>query len=142
MQGRCARNAGLGLFVHFPSPLRPLLDMSTTKATIYHNSRCSTSRKTLHLLREHGIEPTVVEYLKTPLTRPQLQALITASGLTVREAIRSKEAIYAQLQLDAANDEALLNAMVTHPVLLNRPFVSTAKGSRLARPIERVLDIV
>lgn len=117
--------------------------MSTaTETTIYHNSRCSTSRKTLDLLRERGIEPVVVEYLKTPLTRPQLQALIAASGLTVREAIRSKEAIYEQLQLDAANDEALLNAMAAHPVLLNRPFVTTAKGTRLARPVEKVLEIL
>lgn len=117
--------------------------MTTTgSATIYHNSRCSTSRNTLELLREHGIEPAIVEYLKTPLTRPQLQALIAASGLSVREAIRSKEAIYEQLQLDAANDEALLNAMAAHPVLLNRPFVTTVKGTRLARPVEKVLEII
>lgn len=113
-----------------------------TTATIYHNSRCSTSRKALELLREHGIEPAIVDYLKTPLSRAQLHDLIAGSGLTVREAIRSKEAIYQQLQLDAANDEALLNAMATHPVLLNRPFVTTAKGTRLARPVETVLEIL
>ncbi|THU00222.1 arsenate reductase (glutaredoxin) [Lampropedia puyangensis] len=116
--------------------------MTSPTATIYHNSRCSTSRKTLELLRAHGIEPTIVEYLKTPLTRPQLQALISASGLSVREAIRSKETIYQELQLDAANDEGLLNAVATHPVLLNRPFVTTAKGTRLARPVEKVLEII
>lgn len=111
-------------------------------ATIYHNSRCSTSRKALEMLQAHGLQPQVVEYLKTPLTRPQLAQLIAASGLTVREAVRTKEALYEELQLAQADDAALLDAMAAHPVLLNRPFVVTAKGARLARPVDALLDIL
>lgn len=111
-------------------------------ATIYHNSRCSTSRKALELLQAHGLQPQVVEYLKTPLTRQQLAQLIAASGLTVREAVRTKEPLYEELQLAQADDAALLDAMAAHPVLLNRPFVVTAKGARLARPVEALLDIL
>ncbi|RMX02953.1 arsenate reductase (glutaredoxin) [Corticibacter populi] len=111
-------------------------------ATIYHNSRCSTSRKTLELLREHGYQPTIVEYLKTPLARAQIAALIEAAGLSVREAVRSKEPLYQELGLADADDAALLDAMAAHPVLLNRPFVTTAQGTRLARPVEKALEIM
>lgn len=111
-------------------------------ATIYHNSRCSTSRKALELLQAHGLQPQVVEYLKTPLTRQQLAQLIAGSGLTVREAVRTKEPLYEELQLAQADDAALLDAMAAHPVLLNRPFVVTAKGTRLARPVDALLDIL
>lgn len=111
---------------------------------IYHNPRCSTSRKALALLVEHEYTPEIIEYLKTPLTVEQLQDLIQAAGLRVREAMRSKESVYAELGLDneALKDEALLQAMAEHPILLNRPFVVTDKGTRLARPLEALHDIL
>lgn len=113
-------------------------------ATIYHNSRCGTSRNTLELIREAGIEPTIVEYLKTPPSREHLKKMITQAGLTVREAIREKEAIYAELGLDdpSLSDAKLIDAMLAHPILINRPFVETEKGVRLCRPKERVLEIL
>ncbi|WP_347558491.1 arsenate reductase (glutaredoxin) [Robbsia sp. KACC 23696] len=110
--------------------------------TIYHNNRCSTSRKTLALLSERGIEPVVVDYLKNPPSRAALKAMIGRAGLTVRGAIREKEAIYAELGLADASDAALLDAMVAHPILINRPFVVTERGVRLCRPIESVLEIL
>lgn len=112
--------------------------------TIYHNPRCGTSRNTLAAIREAGHEPQVVDYLAMPPSREALRAMIAAAGLTVREAIRSKEAVYAELGLDAPGlgDEALLDAMVAHPVLINRPFVVTPKGVRLCRPVERVNEIL
>lgn len=116
--------------------------MTSKTATIYHNSRCSTSRKTLELLRERGYTPEIVEYLKTPPSREAMAQLIADAGLSVRSAVREKEPLYQQLGLAAANDAALLNAMAAHPILLNRPFVVTAKGTRLARPIEAVEAIL
>lgn len=115
---------------------------ASPKATIYHNSRCSTSRKTLELLREHGYEPEIVEYLKTPLSRDELARLIADSGLSVRQAVREKEAVFQELGLEQASDDALLDAIAAHPILLNRPFVVTAKGTRLARPIDAVEAIL
>jgi arsenate reductase len=113
-------------------------------ATIYHNPRCGTSRNTLELLREAGIEPKVVEYLKAPPSRTRLKQLIKAAGLPVREAIRSKEPIYAELGLGDAklSDEKLLDAMVEHPVLIQRPIVETKKGVRICRPAEIVREIL
>ncbi|WDZ78931.1 arsenate reductase (glutaredoxin) [Ensifer adhaerens] len=112
--------------------------------TIYHNPQCGTSRNTLALIRHAGIEPTVVEYLKAPPSREQLAEMIRDAGLTVREAIREKGTPYAELGLDdpALSDDALLTAMLEHPVLINRPFVVTPVGTRLARPSEAVLDIL
>lgn len=112
--------------------------------TIYHNARCGTSRNTLAAIREAGHEPQVVDYLESPPSRVQLRELIGAAGLSVREAIRSKEAVYTELGLDQAgvDDEALLDAMVANPILINRPFVVTPKGVRLCRPVERVQDIL
>lgn len=112
--------------------------------TIYHNSACGTSRNTLALIRNAGIEPTVIEYLKTPPTRAVLQDLIAKAGLTVREAIRQKGTPYAELGLDdpALSDDDLLDAMLEHPILINRPFVVTPWGVRLSRPSEVVLDIL
>lgn len=112
--------------------------------TIYHNSACGTSRNTLALIRNAGIEPTVIEYLKTPPTRAVLQDLITKAGLTVREAIRQKGTPYAELGLDdpTLSDDDLLDAMLEHPILINRPFVVTPWGVRLSRPSEVVLDIL
>jgi len=111
-------------------------------AVIFHNPKCSTSRKTLDLLRENGIEPEVVQYLKIPPTRAQIAALIEAAGIEVRTAIRKKEAVYAELGLSDATDEQLLDAMAAHPILIERPFVVTAKGTRLARPIDAVREIL
>lgn len=113
-------------------------------AVIYHNPDCGTSRNTLALIRHAGIEPQVVEYLHDPPTRERLVALIADSGLTVREAIRQKGTPYLELGLDDATlgDEALLDAMLAHPVLINRPFVQTPIGTRLCRPSEIVLDLL
>jgi len=112
--------------------------------TIFHNPRCGTSRNTLALIRNAGIEPTVVAYLEAPPSREQLAQLIAASGLSVREVLRSKEARCAELGLDepARTDAELIDAMVANPVLINRPFVVTELGTRLCRPSELVLDIL
>ena len=111
-------------------------------ARIYHNPRCSTSRKTLDLLRENGIEPEVVQYLKTPPTRDELAAMIAAAGIEVRAAVRKREALYGELSLADATDEQLLDAMAANPILIERPFVVTDKGTRLARPIDAVREIL
>lgn len=111
-------------------------------ATIYHNPRCSTSRKALDRLREEGIEPSVVKYLDEVPSREQLETLISDAGLTVREAVRTREAAYAELGLADASDDELLDAMVEHPKLIQRPFVVTAKGTRMARPLENLDEIL
>jgi len=113
-----------------------------TMTTIYHNPRCSTSRNTLERLRAAGREPEIIEYLKTPPSRDQLAKLISDAGLTPREAVRAKEAVYAELGLEGASDAQLLDAMAAHPILINRPFVVTEKGTRLGRPIEAVDEIL
>jgi arsenate reductase (glutaredoxin) len=112
--------------------------------TIFHNPRCGTSRNTLALIRNTGAQPVVIDYLVSPPTRADLAAMIGAAGLTVREAMRSKEAVFAELGLDdaAVGDDALLDAMLAHPILINRPFVVTPQGTRLCRPSELVLDIL
>ena len=111
-------------------------------ATIYHNPKCSTSRKTLDLLRDNGIEPEIVQYLKTPPTRTKLAAMIADAGIDVRTAVRKREALYSELNLADASDNELLDAMAAHPILIERPFVVTSKGTRLARPIDAVRDIL
>lgn len=113
-------------------------------ATIYHNPRCSTSRNALQMIRDAGIEPAVIEYLKTPPSRETLASLIQQAGLSVREAVRAKESLYQELGLDqpAVTDDQLLDAMVEHPILINRPFVVTEKGARLGRPVEIVKEIL
>jgi arsenate reductase (glutaredoxin) len=112
--------------------------------TIYHNPSCGTSRNTLALIRNAGIEPTVIEYLKAPPSRDNLQSMIAKAGLTVRQAIRTKGTPYAELGLDdlSLTDEQLLDALEANPILINRPFVVTDLGVRLARPSEVVLDIL
>lgn len=112
--------------------------------TIYHNPDCGTSRNTLAMIRNAGIEPTVIEYLKTPPTRDSLKTMIADAGLSVREAIREKGTPFAELGLDddSVSDDQLLDAMLAHPILINRPFVVTPLGTRLARPSEVVLDIL
>lgn len=112
------------------------------ESIIYHNPRCSTSRKTLDLLRENGIEPEIVQYLKTPPSRDELVKMIQDAGIDVRTAVRKKEALYRELGLDDASDDELLDAMVEHPILIERPFVVTPKGTRLARPIDNVREIL
>jgi arsenate reductase len=112
--------------------------------TIYHNPTCGTSRNTLEMIRAAGIEPTVIEYLKTPPARDELARMISDAGLTVRQAIREKGTPYAKLGLDdpKLTDDQLLDAMLKDPILINRPFVVTPLGTRLARPSEAVLDIL
>ena len=112
--------------------------------TIYHNPECGTSRNTLAMIRHAGIEPTVVEYLHTPPSRDTLKRLIAAAGLSVREAVREKGTPYAELGLDdpSLSDEQLIDAMIAHPALINRPFVVSPMGTRLCRPSEAVLDIL
>lgn len=110
--------------------------------TIYHNPRCSTSRKALDLLRDNGIEPTVIQYLKTPPSRSELVKMIKDAGLDVRTAVRKRESLYADLNLADASDDQLLDAMAEHPILIERPFVVTPKGTRLARPIDAVREIL
>lgn len=111
---------------------------------IYHNPDCGTSRNTLGLIRNTGVEPTVIEYLKTPPTKPVLEELIATAGLTVREALRKNVPPYADNNLDSPDwtDEQLLDLMLQHPILINRPFVVTEVGTRLCRPSELVLDIL
>jgi len=111
-------------------------------SVIYHNPRCSTSRKTLELLRDNGIEPTIVQYLKTPPSRDELVRLIDDAGIDVRAAVRKRESLYAEMDLADADDDRLLDAMAEHPILIERPFVVTPKGTRLARPVDAVREIL
>ena len=111
-------------------------------AVIYHNPRCSTSRKTLDLLRDNGIEPTVIQYLKTPPSRAELAKMISDAGIDVRTAVRKRESLYGELNLADASDDELLDAMAANPILIERPFVVTPKGTRLARPIDAVREIL
>ncbi|TGD87308.1 arsenate reductase (glutaredoxin) [Mycolicibacterium sp. CH28] len=113
-----------------------------SSAVIYHNPRCSTSRKTLELLRGNAIEPTVIEYLKTPPSRAEIAKLIADAGIDVRTAVRKRESLYGELNLAEASDDELLDAMAANPILIERPFVVTGKGTRLARPIDAVHDIL
>ena len=114
------------------------------KATIHHNPLCGTSRKTLDILREEGVDVTVNEYLKTPPTRDELKRLYERAGITPREGLRAKEKLAEELGLigDDVSDEAILDAMMKHPILINRPLVETEKGVVLARPQDKVRDIL
>lgn len=114
------------------------------KAMIYHNPACGTSRNVLAALRAAGIEPEVIEYLRDPPTRERLVELIRAAGLTVREALRQKGSPYDELGLadPKFTDDQLLDAMMAHPILVNRPFVVTQKGTRLCRPAETVQELM
>ena len=117
---------------------------SPTSVTIYHNPQCGTSRNTLAMIRNSGIEPEVIEYLKSPPDRATLLALIAATGQPVIDAVRTKEAVFTELNLGApgVTDAQLIDAMLAHPVLINRPLVVTPLGARLCRPSEQVLDIL
>jgi arsenate reductase len=112
--------------------------------TIYHNPKCGTSRNTLAMIKASGEEPIVIEYLQTPPTKPMLIAMIAASGLTVRGAMRTNVPEYTDNQLDNADlsDDVLLDWMLKHPMLINRPFVVSPKGTRLCRPSELVLELL
>lgn len=111
---------------------------------IYHNPDCGTSRNALALIRNAGIEPHVIEYLKTPPSRAMLESLIERAGITPRALLRQKGTPYAELGLDdaALPDSALIDAMMQHPVLINRPLVVSPMGVKLCRPSEEVLDII
>lgn len=115
-----------------------------TDVTIYHNARCSNSRGALALIRERGIEPHIVDYIAQPLNSAQLHALVARLGVPVRDLLRTKEAIYQELNLAGPQwtDTQLIHFVAQHPVLLNRPIVVTERGARLCRPPERVLDLL
>jgi arsenate reductase len=114
------------------------------QATIFHNPACGTSRKTLEILEQEGVDVEVREYLHHPPSREELEALYAGAGITPREGLRAKEPLAAELGLtgDGVADEAILDAMVAHPILINRPLVETDKGVRLCRPQERVREIL
>ncbi len=116
----------------------------TPTVTIYHNPKCGTSRTTLAAIREAGIEPEVIEYLKSPPGRARLIELMNAAGLSPRELIRAREKLFAELGLDGVDvtDAARIDAMVDHPILMNRPIVVTTKGVRLCRPADRLAEIL
>ena len=112
--------------------------------TIYHNPDCGTSRNTLAMIRQSGVEPTVIEYLKTPPPRDRLKELISAMGISVRALLREKGTPYQEFGLDDPKwtDEQLIDQMLAHPILINRPIVVTPKGVKLCRPSEAVLKIL
>ena len=113
-------------------------------ATIYHNPLCGTSRKTLEILRESGEEPRIVEYLKTPPDRAELKRLYERAGIRPRDGLRAKESLAQELGLNRpeATDEEVLDAMVEHPILIERPIVETEKGVRVCRPQDTVREIL
>jgi arsenate reductase len=112
------------------------------RVTIYHNPRCSNSRRCLEIIREEGFEPTIIEYLRYPLSAAELERLVGKMGVSVRDVIRTKEAEYAELRLKDASDAALFKAVAAHPILLNRPIVVTGKGAKLCRPPELVRELL
>jgi len=115
-----------------------------SEITVFHNPACGTSRNVLALIRNAGIEPRVVEYLRNPPSRAELQEMIRTAGLSVRQALREKGTLYHELGLgnEALTDDQLLDAMLAHPILINRPFVVTERGTRLCRPSETVLELL
>jgi arsenate reductase len=127
-----------------PSAFQFQVRVDVPTVTIFHNPQCATSRNTLGLIRNAGIDPVVIEYLRSPPARDSLAHMISAAGLTIREALRQKGTPYAELGLadPELTDDELLDAMTEHPILINRPFVVADKGTRLCRPSERVLDIL
>ncbi|MCK1400891.1 arsenate reductase (glutaredoxin) [Bradyrhizobium sp. 4] len=112
--------------------------------TIYHNPACGTSRNTLAMIRQSGVEPDVIEYLKTPPSRETLAELVKALGISVRALLREKGTPYKELGLDEPklSDDELIDQMLAHPILINRPIVVTPKGTRLCRPSEAVIDLL
>jgi arsenate reductase len=120
------------------------MDGEMDDVIIYHNPDCGTSRKALALIREAGVEPHIIEYLKTPPSRALLKQLIARMGIPVREVLRQKGTPYSELGLDhpGLDDERLLDEMSAHPILINRPIVVTAKGVKLCRPSESVVELL
>lgn len=114
------------------------------KATIHHNPLCGTSRKTLEILRESGADLTINEYLRSPPSRDELKRLYARAGISPREGLRAKEPLAAELGLTApdVDDDTILDAMIEHPILIQRPLVETDKGVRLCRPQDRVREIL
>jgi arsenate reductase len=117
---------------------------SMMTVTIYHNTACGTSRKTLEAIRASGVEPEIIDYVKNPPSRAALKAMIAKAGLTARQAMRGKGDLYGELGLadTSLSDDALLDAMIAHPILINRPFVVTEKGVRLCRPSELLQELL
>ena len=115
-----------------------------TGVTIYHNPKCGTSRNTLAMIRASGVEPAVIEYLKTPPSREKLIELIAKMQITPRQLLRDKETLFAELELanESLKDNVLIDAMLAHPILINRPIVEAKKGSKLCRPSELVLQLL
>lgn len=116
----------------------------TATATIYHNPRCGTSRKVLGMLTDAGLSPTVIEYLKTPPSRAELTEMLKAMGMAPRDLLRRKESVYAALGLDdpGKTGDELIDAILAHPILMERPVVVTARGTVLCRPADKVLEII
>jgi arsenate reductase len=112
------------------------------KVSMTYNPNCGTARQVLAILRERGIEPEIIEYLKTPLQRDEIMALVKQMHVPLRDVVRTKEPIYAELGLAKVDDDTLLETMVLHPILLNRPIVVTEKGAKLCRPSETVGEIL
>jgi arsenate reductase len=112
------------------------------KVTMTYNSACGTARNVLALLRERGIEPEIIEYLKTPLGAEDIRALVKRMKVPVRDVVRTKESLYSELKLETVDDDTLLAAMAMHPILLNRPIVTTPKGTKLCRPSETVEELL
>lgn len=112
--------------------------------TIYHNPKCSTSRKVLGMIRDAGVEPLVIEYLKTPLSKAELRGLLGRMGIGPRALLRRRGTPYDELGLDdpGKSDDALVDAIVAHPVLMERPVVTSARGAVLCRPVERLRDVL
>ncbi len=115
---------------------------NSMRITIYHNPACGTSRNALALIRHFGIEPRIVEYVRNPPSRTELSAILVKAGLSPRQAVRKKETIFAELDLETAGDETLLDAMVAHPILINRPLVVAGDAAALCRPSDVVLDLL
>jgi len=130
--------------VYPATPSDSIILMASKRVTLFHNPSCGTSRNVLTLLRERGIEPEVVEYLKTPLSRDQLRDLIKRSGLSARDFLRKRERLYAELDLDNPkwSEDQLVQFLAENPSLLNRPVVATTKGVRPCRPAETVLELL
>jgi len=112
------------------------------RVTIYHNSKCSNSRRCLEIIRDEGYEPTIIEYLRHPPSAASLENLVGQMGVSVRVIIRTKEAEYRELGLENSSDAQLLKAVAAHPILLNRPIVVTDKGAKLCRPPELVHELL
>ena len=132
------------LQVRAPENSRIINGGRTMRVTIYHNPGCGTSRQTLAIIREAGLEPAIIEYLKTPPSRDELKRMLAAMGQTARDVIRRKETLYGELGLDdpALSEDQLIDAMVDNPRLIERPIVVTDRGTRLCRPAERVHEIL